>query len=187
LFYKDGDNYYLYPQTIIPPPTSEKFEIGKRAIIGDRPWTTNGQDWHLEKRCGKVMKEKLIQLNAVVAEHFPEVDGPNWDQKFYVSYKVGSHIWFSVHTHKTALILYFEVDGGEFNSEQISKELGIKVFDRTSSLSEKLQKESSVGIETIGEHDRIVIRIKDEFDVSSEQFLKFMKTGLDSFKKYVSA
>ena len=43
----------------------------------------------------------------------------------------------SMHTHKTALILNFLINKGDMNAEQISKELGIKVFDRGSPLSEK--------------------------------------------------
>lgn len=182
--FTDEGRLFLQPQVIIPIPTAEKFEIGKHSLGKERPWLSNGEDWHLNKRCGKKMKEKLIQLNSLINENFESVEGPVWSQKFYVSFKEGNRIWLATNTRKTALILNLMVKAGDINVEQVSKDLGIKVFDKKTSLSEKLQMESSVEIEPRGsEFDRLKIRIKEEFDVTSEQFLHFVTNCFKSFKK----
>lgn len=181
--FKDGENLFLTPQIIIPIPTAEKFEIGKRALRRDRPWRINGEEWHLEKRCGKDMKQKLIQLNNLISDNFGTVEGPIWNQKLYVSFREGNHNWLIIKTHKTALIPRFLVKKGDMSAEQVSNELGIEVFDRESPLSEKLQLESSVEVTTKGEYDRIGIRVKKEFDLSSDQFLNFVKKCFQSYKK----
>jgi len=181
--FKNGEDLLFQPQIIIPIPTAEKFEIGKRSLRKDRPWLSDGEDWHLNHRCGKEMKQKLIQFNNIIKENFETIEGPNWNQKFYVSFKEGNRIWIHINTRKTALLLHFLVKKGDVSVEQVSKELGLKVFDKESPLSEKLQLESSVEITSRGEHDRVKIRIKKEFDVSSEQFLSFVNECFKSFKR----
>jgi len=183
-FFNDGENLFLYPQTIIPLPTAEKFEVGRRSLRKSRPWVSDGKDWHLNKRCGEVMREKLIQLTTIIAEHFEGVEGPNWNQKFYVSFKEGNRIWLKINTRKTALNLRFLVKKGDFTVEEVSKELGVKIFDKESTLSEKLQLESSVEIlSRRGEYDEVKIRAKREFDITSDRFLKFARECFKSFKK----
>jgi len=181
--FKDDENLFLLPQIIIPIPTTEKYELGKYVSRKDRPWITNGEEWHLNKRCGKEMKDKLIQLNSIIKENFENVEGPIWNQKFYVSFKEENHIWIYVQTHKTTLIANIYVKNGDMDVEEISKDLGVKIFDKKFSLSEKLQLESSVEIINKGEYDRIRIRIKKEFDVSSDTFLEFLRDCYESFKK----
>jgi len=182
-FFRNAENLLLHPQTIIPIPTAEKFEVGKRSLRPDRPWIVNGEDWHLNKRCGKVMKEKLIQLNSVITEHFETIDGPNWNQKFYVSFKVENQIWLYINTRKTSLILNFRVKRGDISAEDISNNLGVKIFDTESPFSEKIQLESSIEVHPKGDYDRVRLRIKKEFDVSSELFTRFMRDCFTSFKK----
>jgi hypothetical protein len=69
-------------------------------------------------------------------------------------------------------------------AEEISQRLGIVVFDKESSLSEKLQLESSVEVSPRrGDFDRVRIRIKEEFDIQSEKFLQFVNNCFESYKK----
>ncbi|RLI73581.1 hypothetical protein DRO97_07210 [Archaeoglobales archaeon] len=179
--FKDGEKLYLLPQVIIPFPQPKI--IGKPSGIGHRPWLADGEDWHLNKRCGKNMRQKLIQLNNLINENFEMVEGPIWNQKFYVSFKYENHIWMYITTHKTTLILNILIKKGDMEVESIAKNLEIEVYDRSSSLSEKLQLKSSVEIIDKGEYDVIRIRVKDEFDVLSHQFLKFLKDCYNSFRK----
>jgi len=182
-FFKDGENLFLSPQTIIPIPTTEKFEIGNHAWEKGRPWLSDGKEWHLSKRCGKEMKEKLIRFNNTINENFGSVEGPNWNQKFYVSFKKGNHAWVFINTHKTTLVSDIFIKKGDMSANKIAEDLGIKIFDKQSSLSEKLQLESSVGITNKGDYDRVRIRIKKEFDISSDKFLEFLKDSYVSFMK----
>ncbi|MEA3475151.1 MAG: hypothetical protein U9R23_01710 [Candidatus Cloacimonadota bacterium] len=181
--FKDGENLFLSPQIIIPIPTTKKFEIGKHASRKDRPWLSNGEEWHLSKRCGKEIKDKLIELISIINENFEGVEGPNWNQKFYVSFKEGNHIWISINTHKTTLVLNIFIKKGDMDVNQISGDLGLKIFDKESSLSEKLQLESSVEITNKGDYDRVRIRIKREFDITDEKFLNKLEDCHVSFKK----
>jgi hypothetical protein len=68
--FKDEQSLFLQPKLVIPLPTAKKFEIGKGVGKEDRPWLIDGEDWHLKKRCGKAMRQKLIQLNDLVTENF---------------------------------------------------------------------------------------------------------------------
>jgi len=181
--FKDDKNLILSPQIIIPIPTTEKFEIGKHVSRKDKPWLSAGEEWHLNKRCGKEMREKLIQLNSIINDNFERVDGPNWNQKFYVSFKEGNHIWISINTHKTTLVSNIYIKKGDMDVKKISEDLGIKIFDRGSSLSEKLQLESSVEIINKGDYDRVKIRIKKEFNVTSDELLNFLKDCYVSFRR----
>ena len=181
--YRDEENLFLLPQIIIPVPTTEKFEIGKHAVRKDRPWLSDGEDWHLNKRCGKIMREKLIELTNKISENFGTVEGPGWNQKFYVSFKEENYTWLAIHTGKTSLALELSIKKGDMDESKISRDLGIQIFDSEYSLSKKFQLKSSVIIENRGKYDRIIIRIKEDFDVSSDKFLKFLKECFDSFKK----
>lgn len=181
--FKDGDSLFLTPQIIIPIPTTEKYEIGKHALKKDRPWLAQGAEWHLEKRCGKNMKEKLIQLNSLIKENFQSIEGPNWNQKFYISFKFGNHIWIYVNTHKNTLILNILIKEHDMDANKISEDLGIVLFEKDSSLSEKLQLNSSIDIYNKGVYDKIIIRIKEEFDIFSNEFIDFIRNCLQSFKK----
>jgi len=54
--------------------------------------------------------------------------------------------------------------------------LGITKFDKEESLLEKLGLPSSVFIKNRNENtDRVRIRVKDDFDLESEPFLKFLE------------
>ncbi len=181
--FKDGENLFLTPQVIIPIPTTEKYEIGKHVSRKDRPWLSNGEEWHLNKRCGKEIKEKLIQLNNIINENFENVEGPNWNQKLYVSFKEGNHIWIFINTHKTTLVSNIFVKRSGMEVKRISEDLGIKIFDKESSFSEKLQLESSVEITNKGDYDRVRIRIKKDFELTNDKFLNFLRDCYASFKK----
>lgn len=183
-FFKEGENLFLSPQVIIPSvSTTEKFEIGKHALGKTRPWLTDGEDWHLNKRCGMTMREKLIQFTDLINENFETVEGPNWNQKFYVSFKEGNHIWIWIDTHKTNLVPNILIKKEDMDVNKISENLGIEIFDKKFSLSEKFKLESSVEITNRGEYDMIIMRIKKELDVSSHEFLKFLKDCFASFKE----
>ena len=181
--FKEGETLLLNPQVIIPVATTEKFEIGKQSLKKDRPWLINGEDWHLNKRCGKETKEKLLQLHRVISSNFETAEGPQWNQKFYTAFKEGYHNWIYIVTRKTNLAFVVSIKKGDMNVKRIAKDLGIDIFDRASTLSEKFQLESSVELENRGDYDRVIIRIKEKFDVTSPEFLKFLNECYKSFKK----
>lgn len=178
--FREGETLLLEPHVIIPLPVSRFHDTG-RASRGDisKPWVSDGRTWHLEKRCSPTTKELFLTLDDLIRDNF-EVEGPRWDQKFYVAYRIGNYSWLQVRTHRSALLLYFHVKKGTFDSVKLSERLGVEKFDKDESLSEKIALPSSVCIQNRNEKvDRIILRIKEGFNLRTEAFLTFLK---DAFK-----
>jgi hypothetical protein len=110
--YREGNSLFVQPQTIIPVPVSRFADTGK-AKRGDvtQPWISEGRAWHLEKRCNPETREMLEKLDDIITDKF-EVDGPNWNQKFYLTYKVNNFNWLIVITGAKVLRLRFTVKAG---------------------------------------------------------------------------
>lgn len=180
--YREGEALFIQPQVIVPLPISRFRDVG-RPTGSDmaQPWVDDGRTWHLEKRCSPQTREMLVRLDDLVRDNF-EVDGPRWDQKFYVAYRVGNYNWLTVETAATQLRLRILVKAGSFEQDEVAQRLNIQVFDKEDSLSEKLSLPSSVMIQKRTEAtDRIEIRLKPGFDLESEAFLKLLK---DAYKAY---
>ena len=144
---------------------------------------TDGKGWHLEKRCSPKTKEMFILLDKIVQDNF-ELDGPNWNQKHYVSYRISNFNWLSVITTPNFLRLDFLVKANAFNSDSVSKRLNIAKFDKEESLSEKFGLPSSVFIKNRNENtDRMYIRVKDDFNLEAEEFIAFLKDAYKAFPK----
>jgi hypothetical protein len=180
--YREGETLFLQPQVIIPLPVSQFSETGRaRKTEGARPWKDDGRQWHLDKRCTPATREMMLALNDLIRESFA-VDGPRWGQKFYVAYRVGNRNWLTVKTQASLLRLRFLVEAGSFNEEELAQRLGVKIFDREESLAEKLGWPSSVFVETRSEDtDRVVLRIKEDFDLEGERFLDFLKEAYEAY------
>lgn len=180
--YKDGNEFFIEPTTVIPLQVSKFADTGR--IITDRvPWLTDGKTWHLEKRCSQKTKDLFINLDKLIQQNF-DVDGPIWKQKFYVAFRVRNYNWLYVKTTSSALVLGFLVKAKSFENEDIANRLNISVFDKKESFAEKIGLPSSVTIENRNElTDRIYIRVKEDFDLESEQFLSFLKDAYNAFPK----
>src|SRR5690606_33461049 len=105
-------------------------------------------------------------------------------QKFYISYQSGNHNWLFVRTHANILILQFSIKINSMDKTQIAKQLDIEEFDADDTLSEKLNLPSSINIKNRNEiSDRIVLRIKDDFDLTKPAFLNFLKDTIKNSSK----
>lgn len=174
--YKEGENILIEPTIIVPIQVSKFTDVGRIRSEG-ATWMADGRSWHLEKRCSIKTKELFLLLDKLLQEHF-EVDGPRWNQKYYIAYRVNNYNWLCVQTKPKALILDFIVKTNTFNSDHVANELNIAKFDKEESLSEKLGLPSSVFIKNRNENtDRVRIRVKDDFNLESESFLKFLDTA----------
>ena len=174
--YRDESGLYLYPRTILPPPSIEK--IGPPPSP-KKPWLVDGESWHLRKRCGPESRQMLLELNDLIQSMF-DVDGPNWGQKFYVAFRLAGYNWITIDTHRTSLNVDILVKKGLFSEDALVEQLQVAQFDRRSPLSEKLQLESSVEVIPRGTHDRIRLRIKSDFDLHSEAFKSFLQQCYDA-------
>lgn len=174
--YKDGDSFLIEPQVIVPVPTGRFTSVGKIAA-GAAPWVSEGMIWHLEKRCSPVTRACFAQLEKIVCENL-DVDGPRWNQKFYVAFRVNNYIWMRVRTKQSVLVIDVHVKTGTFAEEELAADLGLARYDRDDPLSEKLGLPSSVMVRNQREKvDRVSVRVKEDFDLTSESFLRFLKAA----------
>ena len=182
--YREGEDILIQPQIIIPLPVRGFEKTGHTLTSeGVHPWLTDGKSWHLEKRCSAKTRDIFIKLDEIISSKF-EVDGPRWNQKFYVAYRVGNYNWLIIDTHSTTLILSFFVRAAAFRSEDIAQRLGIAEYDKAESISQKLGLPSSVQVWNRNQNtDGVAIRLKEEFDLSSVEFLKFLEDAYKAFPK----
>jgi hypothetical protein len=180
--YRDGDSRFLQPRVIVPLPVSRFADIG-RASVGEisQPWVTDGKNWHLEKRCSSTTKEMFLKLDDLIRDNL-DVDGPRWDQKFYVAYRIGSSIWLAVETRSKTLILYFVVKSGSFDQTELAEKLGVEKFDKDISLADKLGLPTSVQVhKRTPTSDRITLRMKEGFNLENDQFIEFLNEAYEAF------
>ncbi|MCP2519534.1 hypothetical protein NLC26_00295 [Candidatus Aminicenantes bacterium AC-708-M15] len=181
--YREGDTIFVQPRTIIPLPVSKFAYTGRGSRGEGQPWITDGKTWHLEKRCSPKTKEILLKLDDLIRDNF-EVDGPRWNQKFYVAYRVGNYNWLAIKTFSSALRLEILVKANIFNQSELARRLNIQEFDKDESFAEKLGLPSSVMIQNRNEFtDRIILRIKEGFDLENKAFIDFLKEAYKAFPK----
>jgi hypothetical protein len=179
--YKAEDGIYIEPCIVVPPPV--RFEkIGGEGLP---LWVKDGKNWHLEKRCSSKTKEMLNTLDQIILDNFDiDDDSAVWKQKHYVAYRVHNYNWLIVITAQNYLRLDFLVKTKAFKIANISTDLDVAKFDAEGTLSEKIGLLSSVIIKRRNEHtDRIYLRVKDDFNLKSKKFLKFLKDARNAFPK----
>lgn len=180
--YKDDNSVLIEPNVVVPIQVSKFADTG---IIKSEstPWLTNGREWHLDKRCTLKTKEILLKLDNIIQENL-DVDGPRWNQKFYVSYRINNYNWLAIITHASVLRLDFLVKSRSFKIDELSETLNLVKFEKEESFSEKIALPSSVLIKNRNENtDRISIRIKEDYNLESEEFLKFLMNTVKAFPK----
>jgi predicted transport protein len=180
--YKEGENIFLQPRTIVPLPVSRFEGVGKRSTSGvTRLWVADGQKWHLDKRCGPVTKGMLLKLDEIITNNL-DVDGPRWNQKFYVAYRIGNYNWLTIVTHAKVLRLRVLVKKDTFKQPDLAKRLDVEEFDTEESFADKIGLPSSILVKQESDaKDRVVLRIKEGFGIESEKFINFLKEAYKSF------
>lgn len=176
--YKDGNDIFIEPSTIVPLPVSKFVTVGEPRGDG-QPWTTDGKTWHLEKRCSPRTKEMFLELDQILQDEF-DLDGPRWNQKQYVAYQVNNYNWLCVHTKSKLLVLDLHVKSGSFKTADLAERLKVEQYDSDDSLSDKLNMPSSLFVKNRNvTSDRIRLRAKEDFDVKSSELISFLK---DAYK-----
>ena len=164
--FRDADSVYVQPQVVIPPPAEERFERSAQIGSSDRPWRADGEKWHKEQRAsaaGRVIIEALVD---VIEEAAPEASGPNWNQKFYISWKHGSHLWTTISTGSPN-VEYLHLKGLDLTPAEVAERLGWEEFDVEAELSEKFGLGSSVASHKDGGL-RFIVKVADDVARSSE-------------------
>jgi hypothetical protein len=161
---KDAERLYVQPQAIIPVPSEDKIQVSVSAGSSDKPWLSDGQRWHLEQRCSPKGREIVEALVELVGRAAPDAEGPNWNQKFYVSWRIGSNLWAWLNTRANQGTL--NVLGFSLSAEDAAERLGFAVFDTHADLSDKLKLGSSVA--ATDDPNRLNFIVKSTADISGD-------------------
>lgn len=182
--YREGKTLFLQPHTIIPSPIIPGSNAGRgTGIAGAQPWVKDGKNWHLDKQCGPQTREMLLKLDDLIRDNL-DVDGPRWNQRSYVAYRVQNYNWLSIHTSTTMLRLEVYVKAGTFEQADLARSLAVQEFRAEESMSEKLGLLSSVQVLRRDQTtDDMLLRIKKDFDLEGEAFLDFLKGAYDAFPR----
>lgn len=177
--YKNGGELLIEPNVIVPLQVSKFSETGKLKSDSN-PWLGDGKNWHLEKRCSQKTKEWVVKLDELLIEMF-DLENPSWKQKHYIAYRINNYNWLSLKTESKTIALDFLIKKDTFNQKDLANKLRLVEFDVNSSLGEKLNLPSSVCIKNRNDKgDRIIIRIKDDFNFKSESFINFLKKAYNN-------
>lgn len=180
--YKEGENLFIEPSTIVPLPVSRFVSVGT-GVTENQPWTTDGKTWHLEKRCSPKTKEMLLQLDQIIQDEFA-TEGPRWSQKYYVAYPINNYNWIIIHTKPRFLVIDLLVKAGSFKTDDLAQRLGVEKFDTDEALADKLGMPSTVFVKNRNQKsDRIRLRAKEDFDVNSPAFIDFLRNAFKVFPK----
>jgi len=182
--YKDpaSNGLILAPQVIIPPPSAEEFEIGG-GTDETEPWILDGEKWHLETRCGEKGRALLEAFIEALQTHFEDVREPVWNQKYYVSFKVGNAIWLALGTHTQKIRVWMSTPPQKWNQDQLAKRLGISAYSVDDALGDKLSGPTGVSVKKKKGKDSLRFDIKDDGLLQKDDFWKVLAETKSDFLK----
>ena len=174
--YKEKGNILLQPKTIVPLSVSRFESVGKGVVSsGTKLWLSDGKKWHLDKRCNPETKKLLLRLDEIIRDNL-DVDGPNWNQKLYVTYRIENYNWMIILTQAGLLRIVFRVEKGIYKQSELAKTLGVEEFNQDESLSDKFGLPSSILVRPENDmKDRVVLRIKEDFDIEDPKLISFFQ------------
>lgn len=179
--WKDEKEIYLYPKILIPLPAEEELQISNLVEDKSRPWKEDGKDWHLNNRCTKKSAELLNSIIDVVEENWSDVQGPNWNQKLYVSFKINGSNWIYVRTQGSNLRVQVRCFLNDFETEEIAERLRIKPLG-TDVNFQRGENENCVKKWT--NKSRMVFRLRADF-VLDEEFTEILNELKESFESKI--
>lgn len=161
-------NPYLKSRDVIPAEPYAKYEV-KKLEMEERPWVIDGEEWHRTKRMSEKTSELFDRLDEEIQNLFSDIDGPNWGQEFYIAYRVSGVNWLGVNTHRSLLNCDFHFRPNDFDKEELVRKLGLA--------------EDKIEISKKKKRMRVRLKITPDYDVSSPEFVEFLKQCHKSFKK----
>lgn len=175
--YKESGSILIQPRTIIPHAVNKFNDVGKlnRNIDLNKPWLNDGKSWHLDRRFGIKARENFLLLDSLIQENF-DVQGPIYNQKVYITYDISNQTWLTIKSQSKLMLLVSKIKKGSMKRSDISKKLNIVEFEKEDDLSDKINLPSSIYVSTTkSNYDRLVLRIKDDFNISHPEFLNFLR------------
>jgi hypothetical protein len=175
--FRQGESLLVEPITIVPTPVGKFDEVGGGSgETATKPWKEDGMAWHLEKRCNPTARTMLEQLLSVL-ETIPELEGPSWAQKHYVSFQYQGTSCLKVITYPKMLQVNLSVVKGTITAEAAAQRLSVEVFQSDGTISDKFALASSVDVNDKKAKDLIKIRCKEEFKFG-DTFVGFVRECL---------
>ena len=168
---KDGDRLYVKPQVVVPVASEDSLRVPVSIGSSDKPWLVDGQQWHLEQRCSPKGRKILEALVELIAQAAPEADGPNWNQKFYVSWRSGPKNWIVITSQANQANL--DIGGFSESAARVAEQLGFSVFKDEAELAEKFAFGSSVGV--LSNAGRLNVIVKFAKDIEGERAAPFVE------------
>jgi hypothetical protein len=166
----DAKTVFVVPHVILPKESIEAIDV----TDSDKPWKSDGKKWHLQERCSpqtaQILQTLVDKIPALVT-----VDSISWNQQDYVAFRVRGRNWLSVETRPQLLVVSFYVKPDLFKADEITKLLGIVIFNHDKTLAAKLDTPSSVDIEHQENRDLVLLRVKPDLDLDSEDFAEFIR------------
>ena len=160
--FRQGESVLVEPITIVPTPVGKFDDVGSGTDDAAKPWKEDGVVWHLEKRCNPSARAMLEHLLSAL-EAIPELDGPSWAQKYYVSFQHQGTSCLKVITFPKMLQVNLSVAKGTVTAEAAAERLGVEVFESKRTISDKFALASSVDVDNKKARDLIKIRCKEGF------------------------
>lgn len=142
-----------------------------------------GKSSYFEIKKNEKARLMLLQFDRLIRDNLIVIK-PNFEQKFCISYQFGRYKWIVMQAFADILLLQIFIKVSSMDTLKIAKQLGILEYDANKTLSEKFNQPSSVNIKITNEtSDRILLRIKDDFDMTKPEFLDFLKETLKCISK----
>lgn len=167
--YEINGTTYLYSKVVIPIKPYKKYVEIRRPSETERPWIKDSEGWHRNERMSKETNDLFDRLDEKIQSLFLGIDGPNWSQEFYISYKIAGINWLTINTHKTLLNCNFHYKPGDFTRTELAKRLSID--------------EQDIEISERKERNRARIKITPDYDINTPEFENFLKECHQSFEK----
>ena len=141
------------------------------------PWRADGQAWHLEQNCSAKTRPIVESLVGIIAEAVPELDGPYWNQRYYVSWKAGGRIWLSMHT-RTAWI-WLELNEPCRSPEEVAAELKLRFVGPADPVGWTNEGPSQVMGTAAGRAEIQIRRLGDVTGASAEKLVAIIRSSWD--------
>ncbi|MFW6016487.1 MAG: hypothetical protein ACOCRK_08610 [bacterium] len=179
--WQDEDVIYINPKVLIPVPVEEQYQIKAYSENKSRPWKENGKKWHLDNRCSEQSAELLNSVIVMIKKEWPDIEGPNWNQKSYVSFKIAGSNWIYIRTHAGNLRMQVRCFLDEFDTKIIAESLNIIPLDDD---HVNFQGNNENQVKKWSENNRLVFRLNTNFDLD-KKFLEVLKELKKSFEEKI--
>ena len=168
----DGDEMYIEPIVIIPPPSTEKWErVGGRPKDDQKPWLTDGPAWH-RKRAGDLSFERTEALIARLRKA-KLANTVSYAQKHYVAVRERGNIWLYVRPRPNMIRLETRQATPDLDLEDLAQRLDLVLLEAGMELKDKFALPSSITTYERKGRRWLILRLKHDYKLDSEELLDF--------------